>query len=128
MLGILKIAEARFQHTPKEMGASKLLDLAEKILDQGIPLPMGNKWLKPGPDGSVIDGGGHLTLLIGYETRPDGTRWYRVKDSRGMTSETREWPNSKYPITRVDGYTYWERSVLEKALTGFLAPSVFVPN
>ncbi len=118
-------SEERFTERPREMPAAKILSLAERMLDQGIPVLLWNKW-QDVKNGVVKDSGGHITILIGYQTLPNNTRWYRVKNSRGISTQIadRSWPNAAHSIRTVNGFTYFERSVLEKALIGILTPAV----
>lgn len=120
-------SDARFTKTPRELSAQSLLGLADKILDQGVPLVMWNKWQEL-KNGTAEDSGGHLTVIVGYETFPDKTRWYRIKNSYGARTSDFIYPGTTYPIRTIDGYTYWEKSVLEKALMGLFIPSVFLAN
>jgi hypothetical protein len=123
---LLIATDRRFTKDPIRSHAGRMLDVTEQLLDQGIPIVMWNKWQSL-VDGVVKDSGGHLTVLVGYENLPDHTRWYRAKSSGGVNSTPKEslWPNTTHPIRSVNGYIYFERDVLEKALLGVFVPAIF---
>lgn len=119
--------ELAFGNYFEESNTSEMLLMIEKSIDLGNPIYFTNKWLSKDASGEIIDTGGHVTLIVGYQKVGDQT-WYRIKNSSGINPQLHEFLIDGTPIAikRINGYDYIEKSSLEVLMTGIMIPSVLL--